>query len=84
MVTILVPYIISMASIRTLMDTAHVSPTERVVNSFIAFLAIVYSFYAIYAIGETVVFYTAMVIFFGWVIWGFIAPNHDLPAPKMD
>ena len=83
-VTILVPYIISMASIRTLMDTAHVSSTERVVNSFIAFLAIVYSFYAIYAIGETVVFYTAMVIFFGWVIWGFIAPNHDLPAPKMD
>ncbi len=80
-VTILVPYIISMASIRTIMNDANVSQTERIINSFIALFAIVYSFYAIYAIGETVVFYTAMVIFFGWVIWGFIAPNFNLPMP---
>ena len=80
----MVPYIICMASIRTLMDNMNTSRTERLVNSVIAFLAIIYSFYAIYAIGETVVFYTAMVFFFGYVIWGFIAPNHDLPKPKMD
>jgi hypothetical protein len=48
------------------------------------YIGILPTHYEIYAIGETVVFYTAMVIFFGWVIWGFIAPNHDLPAPKMD
>ena len=81
-VTILVPYIICMASIRTIMDSANVSRTEWIINCVIAALAIAYSFYAVVAIGETVVFLTALVIFFGWVIWGFIAPNFNLPKPE--
>lgn len=81
-VAMLVPYIMSMVAIPMIMKRASTPIAEQRANIVMAMLATLYCFYAMYTIGESVVFCTVFVIFFSWVLWGFVAPKFDLEEPQ--
>lgn len=78
-VTNLVPYILSMAAIAVLLKSAAAGYRELKLTLVIAFVALLYSFYALYSAGEEAVYWGALVTFFGWVLYGFITSHkYDL------
>lgn len=74
-VTNIMPYILSMAAVPVIMKAANVKVSTAKVYVFIAFIGAMYSFYALFSTGINEVFWGSLVTFFGWTLWGFIAPK---------
>ncbi|GEK12347.1 putrescine-ornithine antiporter [Aliivibrio fischeri] len=76
-VTNVVPYILCMAAIFIMQKFAHVDKKEMSKTNFIAVVAAVYSFYALYGSGYEAMMWGSIVTFFGWTMYGFIADKHE-------
>ena len=74
-VTNLVPYVLSMAALPVILQEAQVSKKKIGPILFVNILAVLYSFYALYACGEFSLAYGGLVTFLGWVFYGYIAYN---------
>ncbi|MBS0430793.1 MAG: hypothetical protein JSS21_00080 [Proteobacteria bacterium] len=78
-VTNLVPYILSMAATSVLLKSSGVGPREMRATVAIAFVALAYSFYALYSAGQEAMYWGALVTFLGWVLYGLITSHkYDL------
>ncbi|WP_206424913.1 putrescine-ornithine antiporter [Neoactinobaculum massilliense] len=74
-ITNVVPYILCMASVMIVQRRAHVPAHEARVVNIIATVAGIYSLYAMYTAGESAMMGGALVTFFGWLVFGWIAPR---------
>lgn len=72
-VTNVVPYIICMASIVAIFAVSKITAKEASVAYTVAFIASVYSFYALYSTGPTSMMYGALVTFFGWTTFASVS-----------
>jgi len=77
-VTNLVPYVLSMAALPIILHEAKVNKKKVGSILFINLLAVLYSFYALYACGEFALAYGGLVTFLGWVFYGYIAYNNEV------
>lgn len=76
-VTNLVPYLLCMAAIFVIQRYEKLSKSEIKTTNTVAFISSIYSLYALYSCGADVVMWGAIVIFFGWTIYGLIAYKYD-------
>ena len=74
-VTNVIPYIIALSALMVMMQTAGVTVFQYRLNVAVAFVAMLYSTYAIYASGKDAVLGGMLVTAVAFVIWGFIAPR---------
>ncbi|EFR43355.1 putrescine-ornithine antiporter [Dialister micraerophilus] len=74
-ITTIVAYLLSMASVRVLMRTAGCDEHEIKYISMLAMIGSVYSLYACYASGLQAMAYGGLAIFLGWVLYGRVADN---------
>lgn len=77
-VTNLVPYILSMSAIVVLMRSNGATDRDVRLTSGIAFVAIVYSFYALYSAGQEAMYWGSLVTLFGYFLYGTVSPKFDL------
>lgn len=77
-VTNIVPYILSMAAVKTLQLEAGINSNDKVykLTNFLATIAGIYSLYSMYACGNLSLALGALVAFAGWIIWGFVANKY--------
>jgi putrescine:ornithine antiporter len=82
-VTNMVPYILSMAALRTIqLEDGSVPEGKRKTTDIIALIAALFSIYAIIACGEEPITDGSVVIFIGWVIWGILSIKYVDPNKK--
>lgn len=78
-VTNLVPYVLSMAAVKTIQIDAGLKAGDRGYNmtNFITVIAGIYSLYSMYACGNLSLALGALVAFAGWTIYGLISHKFD-------
>lgn len=69
----MVPYILSMTGIEALLRRNKVSEGEYKRAAFFGTIAVVYSIYAVYACGQSAVFWGCILTLFGYIFFGFLA-----------
>ncbi|MGL5646643.1 MAG: putrescine-ornithine antiporter [Clostridium sp.] len=74
-VTNMVPYLLSMASLQNMqvVEKASVNPKKVKMNNVIAVIAGIYTLYALYTAGAQAMLYGGIVAMAGWTIYGFLA-----------
>ncbi|MEG0136897.1 MAG: putrescine-ornithine antiporter [Cetobacterium sp.] len=77
-VTNIIPYLLSMASISVMQKVANVNAHKAHITNIIAFLASIYSLYALYTAGFEAMMYGSIVTFAGWTLYGLISPKYDV------
>lgn len=81
-VTNIIPYLLSMAAIIVIMKAADRGGAELKKAIGFAFVASLYSLYAMYASGLEAVTYGSIVTFAGWTMYGFVSSKYDLALNK--
>jgi putrescine:ornithine antiporter len=79
-VTNVIPYIISLSALMVMMKAAEVGEGVWRRNIVIAFIAMAYSVFALYASGKDAVMGGVLVVGIAYIIWGFIAPRFAVPS----
>jgi putrescine:ornithine antiporter len=79
-VTNVIPYIISLSALMVMMKAAKSGESVWRRNSVIAFIAMAYSVFALYASGKDAVMGGVLVVGIAYIIWGFIAPRFAVPS----
>ena len=74
-VTNVIPYIIALSALPVMLEAAGLGGARYRRTVTIAFVAMLYGVFAIYASGKDAVFGGMLVAGIGWMIWGFIAPR---------
>lgn len=77
-VTNIIPYILSMATMIILQKVANVEPQKAKMANIIAFIGAAYSFYALYSSGEDAIMSGALATFLGWTLYGFVSPRFEM------
>ncbi|MGH8386296.1 MAG: putrescine-ornithine antiporter [Pseudomonas sp.] len=72
-VTNLIPYVTAATGLLVMMYKAHVSAGVYVRNTTLLLIAVSYSLYALFACGRDAVFGGAIVLAFGFLLYGFLA-----------
>lgn len=72
-VTNVVPYIICMASIVAIYAINKITYKEAITTYAVAFVASIYSYYALYSTGPESMMYGALVTFFGWTLFASVS-----------
>ena len=72
-VTNLVPYVMSMAALITIQNVSGVPRDKAMLTNFIAMIATVYSFYALWSSGTEAIMLGGICIFLGWTLFGFVS-----------
>lgn len=82
-ITNVIPYILSMGSLRTMQEIDGTSTKQKKsVNTIVAFIAGIYSIYAITQAGSQAIVMSVIVILFGWTLYGLMSPKFDIPNTK--
>nr|WP_295081026.1 putrescine-ornithine antiporter [uncultured Roseateles sp.] len=82
-VTNLVPYVTALSALMIIMHKAKVSSAVFTRNVVVLMVAMLYSFYALYASGKDAVFGGMIVMAIGFLIYGFIAKRFIEVAPTV-
>lgn len=77
-VTNVIPYLLSMASVNTILKSENVPDQKIKKTTFIALIASAYSLYALYSSGLEPMFYGSIVTFAGWTLYGFVSHRFDI------
>lgn len=77
-VTNIIPYLLSMASIIIIQKAANVPEKKAYVTTIVAAIGSLYSLYALYSAGFEPMTYGAIVTFAGWTLYGFVSARFDL------
>ncbi|MCV2359358.1 putrescine-ornithine antiporter [Paucibacter sp. TC2R-5] len=80
-VTNLIPYVTALSALMIIMHKADVTPALFKRNVAVLMVAMIYSFYALYASGQEAVFGGMIVMAIGYLIYGFIA-NRFIAQPS--
>jgi putrescine:ornithine antiporter len=79
-VTNLVPYVLSMAALIPMQRQAKVQGSQATMNTVIALIGTIYSFYALWSSGEEAMMLGALVTFSGWTCWGMFIGKKEFTA----
>ena len=82
-VTNLVPYVLSMAALIPMQRLASVSGGQAKMNTVIALIGTIYSFYALWSSGEEAMMLGALVTFSGWTFWGMFIEKKERQAENV-
>lgn len=82
-VTNLVPYVLSMAALIPMQRLANVSGGQAKMNTVIALIGTIYSFYALWSSGEEAMMLGALVTFSGWTFWGMFIEKKERKAENL-
>ena len=82
-VTNLIPYVTALTGLLVIMYKAGVSPAIYTRNTVVLLIAVAYSLYALYACGKDAVFGGALVLTFGYLLYGFLARRFANEAPAL-
>ncbi|ERI92591.1 putrescine-ornithine antiporter [Clostridiales bacterium oral taxon 876 str. F0540] len=82
-VTNVIPYLLSMASIRVMQKSENVPAGRAKVTNFIAVVGAIYGLYALYSSGAEALTYGSIVTFAGWILYGFVSYKFDLKKDDM-
>jgi putrescine:ornithine antiporter len=82
-VTNLIPYVTALTGLLVIMYKAGVSPAIYTRNTVVLLIAVAYSLYALYACGKDAVFGGALVLTFGYLLYGFLARRFVNEAPAL-
>lgn len=82
-VTNLVPYVLSMAALIPMQRLAGVPGRQAKMNTFIALIGTIYSFYALWSSGDEAMMLGALVTFSGWTFWGMFIEKKELTAENI-
>ncbi len=82
-VTNLVPYVLSMAALIPMQRLASVSGGQAKMNTVIALIGTIYSFYALWSSGEEAMMLGALVTFSGWTFWGMFIEKKERKAENL-
>lgn len=82
-VTNLVPYVLSMAALIPMQRLASVSGGQAKMNTGIALIGTIYSFYALWSSGEEAMMLGALVTFSGWTFWGMFIEKKERKAENL-
>ena len=74
-VTNVVPYVIALSALWVMMRDNKVDDGVRKRNGIVTTLALLYSIYAVYASGASAVLGGTLVLCFGYLVWGRVAPR---------
>ncbi|MDP8163158.1 putrescine-ornithine antiporter [Pasteurella skyensis] len=77
-VTNLVPFVLSMAAVAAMQRAENAPKSQMAMNTFVALIGNIYSFYALYSCGMVAMYWGGMATFLGWVIYG------KIKADEMD
>lgn len=77
-VTNVIPYLLSMASLQTMMLQENIPSKGQKTTIVIALIAGIYSLYALYTAGATALVGGSIVTFAGWILYGFISHRFDV------
>lgn len=77
-VTNIIPYILSMASVAVILKVANKGGSEFKGTVFLAFVGSLYSLYALYASGFDAMTYGSIVTFAGCTLYGFVSDRFDI------
>lgn len=72
-VTNIIPYLLSMASVKVIQKVEHVDEKKSKVTNIIAIFASIYSLYALYTAGFDAMMYGSIVTFAGWTLYGLVS-----------
>lgn len=76
-----IPYIMALTGLMVMMRKENVTSKTFFWNSFVMVIAVTFSIYAIYASGLKAVTGSVLIMMFGYLIYGFLAPRFEL-KPK--
>ena len=76
-VTNVIPYLLSMASLKTMQLEENVPKAKQRKTNLIATIAAIYSLYALYTAGSVALMGGSIVTFAGWILYGFISHRFD-------
>ena len=87
-VTNLVPYILSMASLMTMQMVSHVPARQALISNVVAWIAAAYSYLALYSSGTQALMLGGVATIFGYTLFGFVnnrlirleAVNNSVPT----
>lgn len=79
-VTNVIPYIMALSGLMVMMRKEKVTSKVFLRNSIVVAVAVVYSIYAIYASGAGAVVNAILIMMFGYLIYGFMAPRFETKA----
>lgn len=82
-VTNLVPYVLSMAALIPMQRLASVPGGQAKMNTVIALIGTIYSFYALWSSGEEAMMLGALVTFSGWTFWGMFIEKKERQAENL-
>lgn len=71
----LVPYILSMASVKTIQSIEGVAANKAKIGNAVALIAGIYSLYALYSAGPAAMLGGGIVSLAGWTLYGLVAPR---------
>lgn len=71
-VTNLVPYILSMASLMTMQMVSNVPPRQALISNIVAWIAAAYSYLALYSSGAEALMLGGVATIFGYTLFGFV------------
>lgn len=71
-VTNLVPYILSMATLMTLQKVSNVPPDKALITNIVAYVAAAYSYLALYSSGEQALMLGGVATIIGYTLFGFV------------
>ncbi|WP_461240233.1 putrescine-ornithine antiporter [Paucilactobacillus sp. N302-9] len=77
-VTNVIPYLLSMASLQTMMIQENIPTKGQKTTIVVALVAGVYSLYAVYTAGSSALVGGSIVTFAGWILYGFISKRFDV------
>lgn len=77
-VTNVIPYLLSMASLKTMQLAESVPEHGQKFTNAVAVIAAIYSLYALYTAGSVALVGGSIVTFAGWVLYGFISHRFDI------
>jgi putrescine:ornithine antiporter len=79
-VTNLIPYVTAATGLLVMMYKAKVSAGVYTRNTALLLIAVAYSLYALYACGKEAVFGGALVLAFGYLLYGFLSKRFVEPS----
>ncbi|ATH97176.1 MULTISPECIES: putrescine-ornithine antiporter [Dermabacter] len=74
-ITNLIPYLLSMGAVKILQKRSGVPAGKARAVNVLAFIAALYSLYSLFTAGEQAMMGGALVTFFGWTLFGVLAPR---------
>lgn len=82
--TNIIPYVLSMAAILVMQKLANVNSEKIRTTAIIIIFATAYTFYAIYNTGAEALTWGGIATFFGWTLYGIIAPRFEMQRNRQD